>query len=96
MWDQGTEMAWHASVTVAADLLIYFADLHSRWERPTNENSNGLIRDYVPKGEEIPRHQPYLDAISAERGERPWAVLGFSAAREAFEKLLLADLASTG
>jgi len=95
-WDQGTEMARHASVTVAADLPIYFAHPHSPWERPTNENTNGLIRDYIPKGEEIPSHQPYLDAIAAELNERPRAVLGFFTAREAFEKLLLADLASTG
>lgn len=95
-WDQGTEMARHASVTIAADLPIYFAHPHSPWERPTNENTNGLIRDYLPKGEEITSHQPYLDAIAAELNERPRAVLGFLTPREAFEHLLLADLASTG
>ena len=95
-WDQGTEMAKHASVTIATDLPIYFAHPHSPWERPTNENTNGLIRDYIPKGEDITSHQPYLDSIAAELNERPRAVLGFLTPREAFERLILADLASTG
>ena len=95
-WDQGTEMAKHASVTIAADLPIYFAHPHSPWERPTNENTNGLIRDYIPKGEDISSDQDYLDGVAAELNERPRAVLGFLTPREAFERLLLADLASTG
>jgi len=95
-WDQGTEMAKHASVTIAADLPIYFAHPHSPWARPTNENTNGLIRDYIPKGQDITSHQPYLDSIAAELNERPRVVLGFLTPREAFERLLLADLASTG
>jgi len=58
--------------------------------------SNGLIRDYIPKGEDIPSHQTYLDAIAAELNERPRQVLGFITPREAFERLLADDLASTG
>ncbi len=58
--------------------------------------SNGLIRDYIPKGEDIPSHQTYLDAIAAELKERPRQVLGFLTPREAFERLLADDLASTG
>ena len=94
-WDQGTEMAEHASVTVAADLPIYFAHPRSPWERPTNENTNGLIREYLPKGTEITSHQPYLDAIARELNERPRAVLGFYTPREKFEALLKANVAST-
>ena len=95
-WDQGTEMARHASVTIAADLPIYFAHPHSPWERPTNENTKGLIRDYLPKGDHITSHQPYLDVIAAELNERPRAVLGYLTPREAFERQLLANVASTG
>ncbi|MFT4127769.1 MAG: IS30 family transposase [Gordonia sp. (in: high G+C Gram-positive bacteria)] len=87
-WDQGTEMADHASVTVAADLPIYFAHPRSPWERPTNENTNGLIREYLPKGTEITDHQPYLDSIARELNERPRACLGYYTPREKFEQLL--------
>ncbi len=95
-WDQGTEMARHASVTVAADLPIYFAHPHSPWERPTNENTNGLIREYLPKGTHITSSQMYLDQIAHELNERPRASLGFYTPREVFERLLRENVASTG
>ena len=96
-WDQGTEMANHAKLTIATDLRVYFAHPRSPWERPSNENTNGLIREYLPKGVEITSHQPYLNAIADERGDRPRQTLGFHTPREVFEKLLLnRDVASTG
>ncbi len=94
-WDQGTEMARHAALTLATDLPVYFAHPHSPWERPTNENTNGLIREYLPKGTAITDHQPYLNAIADELNDRPRAVLGFLTPREAFTKLLTSNVAST-
>ncbi len=90
-WDQGTEMARHAAVTMATNLPIYFAHPHTPWERPTNENTNGLIREYLPKGTEITDHQPYLTAIAEELNERPRRVLGWLTPREAFQQLLVAS-----
>lgn len=94
-WDQGTEMARHAALTLATDLPVYFAHPHSPWERPTNENTNGLIREYLPKGTDITCHQPYLDAIADELNDRPRAVLGFRTPREVFTTLLVEGVAST-
>jgi IS30 family transposase len=87
-WDQGNEMAGHAALTLATDLPVFFAHPRSPWERPTNENSNRLIREYLPKGEAISEDQAYLDAIAEELNERPRAVLDFLTPREAFERLL--------
>lgn len=94
-WDQGTEMARHAALTLATNMPVYFADPRSPWQRPSNENTNGLIREYLPKGTEITDHQPYLDAIAEELNERPRATLGFLTPREAFERLLLEDPVAT-
>lgn len=82
-------MARHAQLTAARDLPVYFAHPHSPWERPTNENTNGLIREYLPKGVAVPTHQPYLDAIAAELNDRPRQTLGFRTPREVFERLLV-------
>lgn len=88
-WDQGSEMARHAALTLATSMPVYFADPHSPWQRGSNENTNGLIREYLPKGIEITSHQPYLDAIAEELNDRPRAVLDYLTPREAFERLLL-------
>jgi transposase, IS30 family len=95
-WDQGTEMAQHAALTLQADMPVYFAHAHSPWERGTNENTNGLIREYLPKGTEIPGDLQYLWAIADELNDRPRATLGFRKPSEVFAELLLqeADSAS--
>ncbi len=88
-WDQGTEMARHAALTLATSMPACFARPHSPRERPANENTNGLIREYLPRGEPITSHQPCLDAIAAELNDRPRAVLGCYTPREVFTRMLL-------
>jgi hypothetical protein len=88
---RAADIAHHAALTVATDLPVYFAHPRSPWERPTNENTNGLVREYLPKGTEITSHQPYLDAIADELNDRPRASLGYLTPREVFEKLLVQE-----
>ena len=90
-WDQGTEMARHAALTVAADLPVYFAHAHSPWERGTNENTNGLIREYLPKGTEITGDMDYLWSVANSLNDRPRAILGFRKPSEVFAELLLQE-----
>lgn len=90
-WDQGTEMAAHAALTLAADLPVYFAHAHSPWERGTNENTNGLIREYFPKGTEITGDIDYLWAVADSLNDRPRAILGFRKPSEVFAELMLQE-----
>ena len=90
-WDQGTEMARHAALTLAADLPVYFAHAHSPWERGTNENTNGLIREYFPKGTEITGDMDYLWAVADSLNDRPRAILGFRKPSEVFAELMLQE-----
>lgn len=94
-WDQGTEMGRHAALTVATGLDVYFADPHSPWQRPTNENTNRIIREYLPKGTEITSHQPYLTAIAEEINNRPRRCLGYLTPQEAMQRALAENVAST-
>ncbi len=89
-WDQGPEMRdWH-SVSVAADIDIYFCDPHSPWQRATNENTNGLLRQYFPKGTDLSVHTvEHLDAVAAELNDRPRKRLAFAKPIEELGPLLL-------
>jgi IS30 family transposase len=77
-WDRGMEMAEHARFTVATDVKVFFCDPQSPWQRGSNENTNGLLRQYLPKRTDLSRlTQPQLDAIAANLNTRPRRTLGF-------------------
>ncbi len=77
-WDQGSEMALHAGITRALGMPVFFCDPHSPWQRPTNENTNGLLRQYFPKGTDLRIHLPeQLAAVAAELNDRPRKILGW-------------------
>jgi IS30 family transposase len=88
-WDQGTEMARHRTITRSLGAPVYFCDSHSPWQRGTNENMNGLLRDYFPKGANLSTHsQQHLQAVEDELNNRPRRVLGDRAPAELFAVLL--------
>jgi len=88
-WDQGVEMANHPQIAAATDLDIYFCDPHSPWQRGSNENTNGLLRQYFPKSTDLSLWGPgILDQVAAELNNRPRKRLGWKTPAEALEKLL--------
>ena len=88
-WDQGTEMRQHARIAVAADIGIYFCDPHSPWQRPSNENTNGLLRQYFPKDADLSGYPPgYLRQVADRLNGRPRKVLGWKTPAEAMAEFL--------
>jgi IS30 family transposase len=88
-WDQGKEMARHAEIAIAADIDIYFCDPHSPWQRGTNENTNGLLRQYFPKGSDLSVYPAeILTAVAAELNTRPRKTLGWNTPAQTLAEIL--------
>lgn len=92
-WDRGKEMADHRRFTLATDIQVYFCDPHKPWQRGTNENTNGLLRQYFPKGIELSTvSQAKLNAVARQMNERPRKTLGYETPAERYQQIV----ASTG
>ena len=88
-WDQGTEMAQHAQLRIDTGLQVYFCDPQSPWQRGSNENTNGLLRQYFPRGTDLARHsRDDLEAVAHALNSRPRKTLGWKTPAEALDELL--------
>jgi len=93
-WDQGRELLHHVQIAAATEMNIFFCDPHSPWQRGSNENTNGLLRQYFPKGTDLSGyHRDYLEFVAAELNDRPRKRLNWKTPAEALEMLFsnLAD-----
>lgn len=87
-WDQGKEMAAHGEISAASGMGVYFCDPHSPWQRPTNENTNGLLRDYFPKGTDLSVHTAErLRFVQNQINDRPRKVLGWKSPTQVLAQL---------